>query len=268
MLKDITLGQYYPIDSLIHKLDPRIKIISIVLVIIAVFFCKSPAAFALIAVFNIFVIFLSKIKFSIVLRAIRPVIFLIIFTGIINIFLTGGEQYIIRWKFISITYEGVYSALMMAARIILLVTFTSLLTFTTSPIRLTDGIESMLKPFSKIGFPSHELAMMMTIALRFIPTLLEETDKIIMAQKSRGADFESGNLIKRAKSLIPILVPLFINSFKRADELATAMECRCYRGGENRTKLKELSISIGDFISLLVVVVIMIIIILFGVYGI
>ena len=202
------------------------------------------------------------------LKALKPVIFLVIFTALINIFLTAGEHYIFNWKFIKISYEGVISAIMMAFRITLLVTFTSLLTFTTSPIRLTDGIESMLKPFSKIGIPSHELAMMMTIALRFIPTLLEETDKIIMAQKSRGADFESGNLIRRAKALVPVLVPLFINSFRRADELATAMECRCYRGGEGRTKLKELTIGYMDILSLLVAVLVMVIIIVFGVFGI
>lgn len=268
MLKDITLGQYYPIDSLIHKLDPRVKILSVILVIISVFLCKSFAAFALITVFNISVILLSKIRFITVLKALKPIIFLVIFTALINIFLTAGEHYIFNWKFIKISYEGVISAIMMAFRITLLVTFTSLLTFTTSPIRLTDGIESMLKPFSKIGIPSHELAMMMTIALRFIPTLLEETDKIIMAQKSRGADFESGNLIRRAKALVPVLVPLFINSFRRADELATAMECRCYRGGEGRTKLKELTIGYMDILSLLVAVLVMVIIIVFGVFGI
>ena len=268
MLKDITLGQYYPIDSLIHKLDPRVKILSVILVIISVFLCKSFAAFALITAFNISVILLSKIRFITVLKALKPIIFLVIFTALINIFLTSGEHYIFNWKFIKISYEGVISAIMMAFRITLLVTFTSLLTFTTSPIRLTDGIESMLKPFSKIGIPSHELAMMMTIALRFIPTLLEETDKIIMAQKSRGADFESGNLIRRAKALVPVLVPLFINSFRRADELATAMECRCYRGGEGRTKLKELTIGYMDILSLLVAVLVMVIIIVFGVFGI
>ena len=248
MLKDITLGQYYPTDSIIHKIDPRIKILSLIFIIVAVFMSKTPGAFAGGIVFNTVLIFMSKIKFKTVFKAIKPVLFLIMFTAVINVFLTKGEV-LFKYKFIVITEEGIYSAISMALRIILLVSFTSLLTFTTSPIRLTDGIESLLKPFSKIGLPAHELAMMMTIALRFIPTLLEETDKIIMAQKSRGADFESGNILKRSKALIPILVPLFINSFRRADELATAMECRCYRGGDNRTKLKELRIRYYDLIG-------------------
>ncbi len=268
MLKDITLGQYFPLDSIIHKLDPRIKIISAVLIMVTIFMCKTFFAFCVVLFANVALIFLSKIKFGIVLKTLKPVLFLIVFTALINLFLTGGENYIFKWKFISVTYEGLKSAVIMALRIILLVSFTSLLTFTTSPIRLTDGIESLLKPFSKIGVPSHELAMMMTIALRFIPTLLEETDKIIMAQKSRGADFESGNIIRRAKSLVPILVPLFINSFRRADELATAMECRCYRGGQNRTKLKELKLVCADYVAFGLCVTFMAVILLLGVYNI
>lgn len=267
MLKDITLGQYFPIDSVVHRIDPRIKIISAFIFIVAVFMCKSIASFATAIVFNITTIALSKIKFRTVLRAVKPVLFLVVFTAIINIFLTGGDDYLFQWGILKITYTGVKAAITMALRIILLVSYTSLLTFTTSPILLTDGIEALLKPFSKIGLPSHELAMMMTIALRFIPTLLEETDKIIMAQKSRGADFESGNLLKRAKSLVPILVPLFINSFRRADELATAMECRCYKGGQNRTRLKELKLGFADLICFIIVVGAATAIILLGVYG-
>ncbi len=251
MLKDITLGQYYPSDSIIHKIDPRIKILSLIFIIIAVFISKTPIAFGIGILFNFVLIIISKIRFKTIVNAVKPVLFLVLFTAVINIFLTKGEA-VFSYKFIVITKEGIYSAVSMAIRIILLVSYTSLLTFTTSPIRLTDGIESLLKPFSKIGLPAHELAMMMTIALRFIPTLLEETDKIIMAQKSRGADFESGNILRRAKALIPILVPLFINSFRRADELATAMECRCYRGGENRTKLKELKIRYFDIIGFMI----------------
>ncbi len=267
MLKDITLGQYYPADSVIHKIDPRIKIISLIFIIVAVFISKTPIAFAVGVVFNLALILFSKIHFKTVFKAVKPVLFLIVFTAIINVFLTKGEP-VFKYKFIVITKEGIYSALTMAIRIILLVSYTSLLTFTTSPIRLTDGIESLLKPFSKIGLPAHELAMMMTIALRFIPTLLEETDKIIMAQKSRGADFESGNILKRAKALIPILVPLFINSFRRADELATAMECRCYRGGDNRTKLIELRLRFSDVLAFLFTVIFFGFIIVLGVFNI
>lgn len=253
MLKDITLGQFFPINSPIHRLDPRVKIISAIIFIIVVFMCKTPLSFGVIIALNALVIYLSRIRFSVILKSLKPVLILIIFTAIINLFLTSGDNYVVNWKFIRISQDGIYSAVIMSVRIIMLVSFTSLLTFTTSPILLTDGIEALLKPFSKIGLPAHELAMMMTIALRFIPTLLEETDKIIMAQKSRGADFESGNLIKRAKALVPILVPLFINSFRRADELATAMECRCYRGGVNRTRLKELSMNKKDVFALVFV---------------
>ena len=266
MLKDITLGQYFPLDSVIHKIDPRIKLISVIVIIIAVFFCETLLSFALATLFNVAVILASKIKIRTVLLALKPVLFIIIFTAVINLFLTKGEVYLVKWKFISITREGVESAVVMAARIVLLVSFSSLLTFTTSPIMLTDGIESLLKPFSKLGLPVHELAMMMTIALRFIPTLLEETDKITMAQKSRGADFENGSLIKRAKALVPILVPLFVNSFRRADELATAMECRCYRGGEGRTRLNELKLKPFDILALIVMIVCSTAVILIGVF--
>lgn len=265
MLKDITLGQFYPTNSIIHRLDPRVKIISSIIFIIVVFICKTPISFGIIIALNALVIYLSKIRFKVIIKSLKPVLILIIFTAIINLFLTAGDNYIINTRFIKISREGINSAITMSIRIILLVSFTSLLTFTTSPILLTDGIEALLKPFSKIGLPSHELAMMMTIALRFIPTLLEETDKIIMAQKSRGADFESGNLIKRAKALVPILVPLFINSFRRADELATAMECRCYRGGENRTRLKELSMNKTDVLALLFVIALAIVVYIIGV---
>ena len=265
MLKDITLGQFFPINSPIHRLDPRVKIISAIIFIIVVFMCKTPLSFGVIIALNALVIYLSRIRFSVILKSLKPVLILIIFTAIINLFLTSGDNYVVNWKFIRISQEGIYSAVIMSVRIIMLVSFTSLLTFTTSPILLTDGIEALLKPFSKIGLPAHELAMMMTIALRFIPTLLEETDKIIMAQKSRGADFESGNLIKRAKALVPILVPLFINSFRRADELATAMECRCYRGGENRTRLKELSMNKKDVFALIFVFACAVIVYLIGV---
>ena len=268
MLKDITLGQYFPLESTIHKIDSRVKIIAAIIFVVAVFMCSSPMSFAVAVLLNVLIILASKINFKIILGALKPVLFIIIFTGLINLFLTDGEYVVFSWKFLKITTAGISSAITMALRIVLLVSYTSLLTFTTSPILLTDGIESLLKPFSKIGLPAHELAMMMTIALRFIPTLLEETDKIIMAQKSRGADFESGNLVKRAKALVPILVPLFINSFRRADELATAMECRCYRGSENRTRLRELKLKRCDIFASVSVVASAAIIIFLGVCGI
>ena len=253
MLKDITLGQYYPADSVVHRIDPRIKIISLIFIIIAVFISKTPIAFGIGVVFNLALVFASKIRLRTVFKAIKPVLILIIFTAIINIFLTKGEP-LFKYKFIVITKEGIYSALLMAIRIILLVSYTSLLTFTTSPIRLTDGIESLLKPFSKIGLPAHELAMMMTIALRFIPTLLEETDRIMKAQTARGADFSSGNLIERAKNMLPLLVPLFVSAFRRAEELAIAMESRCYRGGEGRTRMHELSYKSIDYTAFAAVI--------------
>ncbi len=255
MLRDITLGQYFPIDSVIHKIDPRAKILFTMLYIILVFLADSYVTYGLVAFFSISVVVLSKIKFSAILKSLKPMIFIIIITAVINVFFTSGTEILWSYKFIKITKTGVENAVNMALRLIFLVVGSSLLTYTTSPIMLTDGIERLLKPFSKIGLPSHEIAMMMTIALRFIPTLLEETEKIMTAQKSRGADFESGNIINRAKALIPVLIPLFINSFKRADELATAMECRCYRGGEGRTRLRVLKFGLIDLFSLVIMLV-------------
>ena len=255
MLSDITLGQYIPAQSPVHRLDPRIKIVASIVYIVAVFLAKSVFSYAFLFLATLSLIKLSKIKVHTVLKGVKPVLFLIIFTAVINIFMTGTGDVWVKFGFLKITYTGVKMAVTMSLRLVFLVTGTSMLTYTTSPIMLTDGIESLLKPFSKIGLPSHELAMMMTIALRFIPTLLEETDKIIKAQKARGADFESGNIINRAKALMPVLVPLFINSFRRADELAMAMECRCYRGGEGRTRLKELRICSADYKAIFVVVV-------------
>ena len=245
MLRDITLGQYYPANSVVHRLDPRIKIL-LSLAFMAVVFCvNSFWGYLVILVFGISVIKLSKIPFGFMAKGIKPLMFFIVFTAALNLFLTGGT---VIWHigFLKITKEGLIYASFMVVRIVFLVLGTSLLTYTTSPIQLTDGLERLLRPFSKIGLPSHELAMMMSIALRFIPTLLEETDKIIKAQTARGADFESGNLIKRTKALIPLLIPLFISAFRRADELATAMECRCYHGGTDRTKLKELKLERRD----------------------
>ena len=256
MITDITLGQYIPRESFVHKLDPRIKIILTVIYIVLVFVAKNVLSYGLVALFTLFCILISKINFSTILKSVKPILFLIVFTAVINILLTGGDTVLFEFYFIKITFEGLKSAALMSSRLVFLVMGTSLLTYTTTPIQLTDGIEKLFSPLKIFKFPAHELAMMMTIALRFIPTLLEETDKIIKAQKARGVDFESGNIIKRTKSLIPILVPLFINSFRRADDLAMAMECRCYRGGEGRTRLKQLKLGLCDLVALIFMVLI------------
>ncbi|MDO5649488.1 MAG: energy-coupling factor transporter transmembrane component T [Gallicola sp.] len=246
MMKDITLGQFIPGDSVIHKLDPRVKIVAILIYMISVFLVKKFIVYLPIGAALLAVILISGIQLKFVLKGLKPLIFIIFLTLMINLLMTPGRV-LYEFGFIRLTEEGLRTGLFMATRLILLVVGTSLLTLTTSPIILTDGMESLMKPLTKIGFPSHQLAMMMTIALRFIPTLFEETDKIMKAQMARGADFESGNLLKRAKNLVPLLVPLFINSFRRADELATAMESRCYRGGEGRTRLNELNYEKRDY---------------------
>ncbi len=240
MLKDITLGQYFPGNSPIHRLDPRTKLILLVVYIVILFVASGPVSYCLCLGFLAACIAVSKIPPKSFLRGMKPLIFLMCFTGIMNLFFTGGETLLVKFWIIHIYLEGVIRAVYMILRFIALICATFLLTYTTSPIALTDALESLLRPLGKLGLPVHELAMMMCIALRFIPTLLEETDKIMSAQKARGADFETGSLIQRVKALIPILVPLFISAFRRADELATAMECRCYQGGEGRTKMKQL----------------------------
>lgn len=250
MIKDITIGQYIPGDSFVHKLDPRIKIIISLVYIIDLFLVNNFKGYIFIVLFTLAAILISKIKFKYIYKGLKPILILVIITAILNLFLTPGDTLLFKWKFIIIYKEGVRLAVFMVLRLIFLIIGTSLLTLTTSPIELTDGIEKLLNPLTKIGVPAHELAMMMTIALRFIPTLMDETDKIMKAQMARGADFESGNLIQRAKNLIPLLVPLFISSFRRADELAMAMEARCYRGGEGRTRMKELSFSSRDYIAI------------------
>lgn len=249
MIKDITIGQYFPGDTIIHRLDPRVKLIAAVLFIISLFFIKSFYPYIFVVGYILTIVHLSKLPIKFILKGLKPLIFIISITFFINLFMTKGEV-LYDIGPLAITKEGLTQATFMALRLIFLVTGTSLLTLTTSPIALTDGIESLLSPFKRIGLPAHELAMMMTIALRFIPTLLEETDKIMKAQMARGADFESGNIINRAKSLVPLLVPLFINAFRRADELATAMEARCYRGGDNRTRLNELKFKRIDVAAL------------------
>ncbi|MBQ1603382.1 MAG: energy-coupling factor transporter transmembrane protein EcfT [Oscillospiraceae bacterium] len=249
MLKDITLGQYFPGNTLAHRLDPRTKLLVTVLYIIALFSAHSLWSYALLVLVLAISVRVSRVGIKALLRGLKPVLFIIAFTAILNLFYTPGRTLVQFWV-LRITYEGVRTAITMMLRIMLLIMGTFLLTYTTSPIRLTDGLESLLSPLKKIKLPVHELAMMMSIALRFIPTLIEETDKIMSAQKARGADFESGNLFQRAKALIPLLVPLFISAFRRADELATAMECRCYHGGEGRTKLNVLRYEARDYLVL------------------
>lgn len=249
MLKDITLGQYFPGQSVIHRLDPRTKLTMLVVYIIALFLAEGWVSYGLVFVFLAVVIRLSTIPLKSILRGMKPLVMILIFTGVLNLFFTQDGEVLVKFWVLTVTSGGLSRALMMMARILMLISGTFLLTYTTSPIALTDGLEALMNPLKKVGVPVHELSMMMCIALRFIPTLIEETDKIMSAQKARGADFESGSLTDRAKALIPILVPLFISAFRRADELATAMECRCYQGGEGRTKMKQLHYHREDFLS-------------------
>lgn len=250
MLKDITLGQYFPGDTVVHRLDPRTKLLMVIVYIVALFLAKWVVSYAVMLAFLVMAVALSRIRPRALFKGLKPLLFIIIFTAIINVFYTKGDVLVQFWIF-KITREGLVNAGFLVLRIVMLVTGTFLLTYTTSPIALTDGLESLLSPLKAIHFPVHELALMMSIALRFIPTLIEETDKIISAQKARGADFETGNILRRAKALVPILVPLFISAFRRADELATAMECRCYHGGEGRTKLYVLRYQRRDFFCIL-----------------
>ena len=248
MFKNLTIGQHYPVESPVHELDPRVKIIMTFVFIVSLFHIESFITYLVVGLFLALAIKTSKVPIKFVIKGLRPILMIIIITFIINLLMTPGKI-IFRVGFLKITEEGLRQAGFMAVRLTLLIMGTSLLTLTTSPIVLTDGIESLLSPFKRLGLPAHELAMMMTIALRFIPTLMEETEKIMKAQKSRGADFESGNIMSRAKNLVPLLVPLFISAFRRADELAMAMEARCYRGGENRTRMRQLKISKGDYVA-------------------
>ena len=252
MLREITIGQYYPSGSVIHRLDPRTKIIGTFIYIILLFFVKSFLGFAVAIVLLGTVIRISKVPLKFILRGLKAIFFLLLFTVVLNMFLTKGEVLVQFWIF-RITKQGLYQALFVGLRLILLIVGSSMMTLTTTPIELTDGIERLLRPLKKIHVPVHEIAMMMSIALRFIPILLEETDKIMRAQMARGADFESGNVIQRAKSLIPILVPLFLSAFRRAGELATAMEARCYRGDVGRTRMKELKYKKRDWIAFLLI---------------
>ena len=254
MIRDITLGQYYPGKSPIHRLDARTKIIATLLFIVELFVVNNFWGFLIAAAAVFTVIGVSRVPLKFIFRGLTAVFLIIIFTFIINLFMIDGRV-LWHWKFLTITYEGLSRAFFMAVRLILLIIGSSILTLCTKPIELTDGLEKLLKPLSKIGVPSHEIALMMTIALRFIPTLMEETDKIIKAQQARGADFESGNIVQRAKSLIPILIPLFISSFRIAQELALAMEARCYHGGDGRTRMNEIHFGKADLIAGVLLVV-------------
>ena len=240
MLKDITLGQFFPGHSFVHRLDPRTKLLFLIVYIVALFTASNWLSYGLVLAFLALTIAISRIPLKSIVNGMKPLVVILLFTGVLNVFFTQGETVLLQLWIITVTAEGIVRAVFMVARILMLIAGTFLLTYTTSPIALTDGIESLLGPLKKLHFPVHELSMMMCIALRFIPTLIEETDKIMAAQKARGADFETGSLMQRVKALVPILVPLFISAFRRADELATAMECRCYQGGEGRTKMKLL----------------------------
>ena len=249
MMKNITMGQYYPVDSWVHRLDPRTKILLTVAMIVAVFVVKTMVGYGLILGFMYLVSKLSNIPFKMLVKGIKPLKFILILTFILNLFFNTGATMLVEWGFIKISYEGLSTAVHYSLRLVFLVLGTSLMTLTTSPIALSDGIEMLLSPLKKIHFPAHELAMMMSIALRFIPTLMEEADKIMKAQMARGADFESGNLLARAKAMVPLLVPLFVSAFRRAGDLAMAMESRCYHGGENRTRLRVLKITKNDWLA-------------------
>ena len=245
MLRDMTIGQFYPVESPIHRLDSRVKVVGVFLYLISLFIFQKFCGYAVVTLFLATIIFLSKVPLKYVLRGMKPILFLLVFTALFNLFGTHGDI-AFQWKFISITWQGIQKTLFMSMRLIYLVIGSSMLTYTTTPNQLTDALENLMKPLNKIKVPVHEFAMMMTIALRFIPTLIEETDKIMNAQKARGADFESGNLMRRAKALVPVLTPLFISAFRRADELSVAMECRLYRGGQGRTRMKQLKMGKND----------------------
>ena len=250
MLKDITLGQYFPMESVVHRMDARFKIIITLLFLVMLFWGQHPTALIAGFLFVAVATACAKIPPKMLIKSIKPIVPILIFTGLLNLFFFGGGTVYWQWKFLKLTQQGIQVSAFMVVRICLLIAGTSLLTYTTSPIVLTDAIESLLSPLKKLKFPVHELAMMMTIALRFIPTLIEETDKIMSAQKARGADMESGGLIQRAKALVPVLIPLFVSAFRRAEELALAMECRCYHGGEGRTRLRVLKSGLRDYIAL------------------
>jgi len=267
MLKDITLGQYFPGSTPVHKLDPRTKLLLVVVFIAALFTAKSYASYSAVIAFLIAGVAISKIRPKALLKGLKPLFIIILITGVLNVLYTRGETVLVKFWVFTITAEGIRTAVFMILRIMLLVSGTFLMTYTTSPIALTDGLERLLAPLKKIRVPVHELSMMMSIALRFIPTLIEETDKIMSAQKARGADFETGGLVKRAKALLPILVPLFVGAFRRADELATAMESRCYHGDKGRTRMKVLHMTGSDAFALILGLLLLAGVIVLAVFG-
>ena len=267
-MKSIAFGQFYPAESVLHRLDPRAKVLLTILYIVCSFLCKNVCSFALLLVSALVLILLGRVPLKIVLRGLRPVLMILAFTAILNIFWTKGERALVDWYFIEIYPEGLYAAAFMMVRIATLIIGTGmLLTYTTTPIALTDALEDLLSPLKKLKVPVHEFAMMMTIALRFIPLLMEETEKIMTAQKARGADFSTGSLVQRAKALIPVLIPLFVSAFNRAGDLATAMECRCYHGGEGRTRMHVRHVRVWDVLSLLLVVLFGTSLVLLNLYG-
>ena len=267
MLKDITLGQFFPGDTFIHRLDPRTKLIAVILYIVALFNAKGVVTYAMVMAVLVLCILVSRVPFRSLTRGLKPIYIIVAFTAVMNLFFTSGTPLGTGWLLSHITQEGLRSAIYMILRIVMLIMGTFLLTYTTSPISLTDGLESLLSPLKKLRLPIHELAMMMSIALRFIPTLIEETDKIMSAQKARGADFETGKLIDRAKALLPLLVPLFVSAFRRADELAIAMESRCYHGDEGRTRMKQLRWQTRDTLAMLLGGAVLAATIVMNVYG-
>ena len=267
-LKDITLGQYFPGNTIIHRLDPRTKLIGTVAYIVALFLAAHVVSYAILLAVLALLIAVSKVGLKSILRGMRPILIIIVITAVLNLFYTPGEgEPLAAFWIFTIYAEGIWAAVFMILRIMMLITCTFLLTYTTSPIMLTDALEKLLSPLKLVRVPIHELAMMMSIALRFIPTLIEETDKIMSAQKARGADFETGSLIRKARALVPLLVPLFISAFRRADELAVAMECRCYHGGGGRTRLRQLKMRGSDVVMLLLALALCVGIGVLGHYG-
>ncbi|MDY5985791.1 MAG: energy-coupling factor transporter transmembrane component T [Lachnoclostridium sp.] len=266
MIRDITIGQYYPAKSVLHRLDPRVKLVCTLFYLVSLFLFKSIPGYIVATLFLISVVRLSKVPFSYIMRGMKPVIMLLMITVLFNLFLTRGGEVLLHVWVLTVTEEGLRTAVFMAVRLIYLIAGSSLMTFTTTPNELTDGIESLLGPLNKLRVPVHEVAMMMSIALRFIPILLEETDKIMKAQIARGADLESGNIIQKAKSMVPILVPLFVSAFRRANDLAMAMEARCYRGGEGRTKMKPLHYRKCDYVAYVLMLLYVVAVVLIGRY--
>lgn len=248
MLSDITIGQYFPGSSILHRLDPRTKVVLLFFYLVLIFVCRSAISYAILSALTFALMVLSKVPLRMMLRSLKPLWWIILFTFVIHVFSTPGEELAKVWIF-SVTWEGIVQGFYVSLRLVLLILLSSLMTFTTSPLKLTDAMEALLAPFKRIGVPAHELAMMMTIALRFVPTLIQETDRIMKAQQSRGANFTDGSIAKRLRAFVPVLVPLFLSAFRRADDLAMAMEARCYRGGEGRTQMKALKITSIDYVA-------------------